>query len=242
MVPLAQSILADSFPPAKRGQAFALFGVAVVVAPVVGPTLGGWLSDNLSWRWCFLINAPVGVVAMALIIALFHESAGARRGAPPPLDARRAGSIWSASRSSRPSSARSKSMLDRGLEDDWFASPFIVVVAAICALSFVTMIPWELSRRNPTIDIRMVAGRQFGACFLVMLAAGAILLATTQYMPQLVQQDFGYTATWAGLALSPGGARHHGDDVRRRRAVEQGAAEISDRRRRRSSSRCRCIK
>jgi DHA2 family multidrug resistance protein len=204
MVPLAQSILADSFPPAKRGQAFALFGVAVVVAPVVGPTLGGWLSDNLSWRWCFLINAPVGVLAMALIGRLFHESAAyveARRRRLQEaggfdfvgfaLVATFLGSL--------------EVMLDRGLEDDWFASPFIVVVATICALSFASMIPWELSRRNPTIDIRMVTGRQFGACFVVMLAAGAILLATTQYLPQLVQQDFGYTATWAGLALTPGG-------------------------------------
>src|ERR1700745_1123125 len=78
MVPVAQSILADSFPPAKRGQAFALFGVAVVVAPVVGPTLGGWLSDNVSWQWCFLINAPVGVLAIALISILLRESDAAR--------------------------------------------------------------------------------------------------------------------------------------------------------------------
>ena len=96
-------------------------------------------------------------------------------------------------------------MLDRGLEDDWFASSFIVGVAIVCALAFVLMIPWEMSRPNPMIDVRMVATRQFGACFLVMLATGAILLATTQFLPQLVQQDFGYTATWAGLVLSPGG-------------------------------------
>ena len=96
-------------------------------------------------------------------------------------------------------------VLDRGLEDDWFASTFIVTFSVICALAFVLMIPWEMSRRNPMIDLRMVATRQFGACFLVMLATGAILLATTQFLPQLVQQNFGYTATWAGLLLSPGG-------------------------------------
>ena len=94
-------------------------------------------------------------------------------------------------------------MLDRGLEDDWFGSSFIVRVATVCALAFVLMIPWEMTRKNPMIDIRMVASRQFGACFLVMLATGAILLATTQFLPQLVQQNFGYTATWAGLVLSP---------------------------------------
>ena len=96
-------------------------------------------------------------------------------------------------------------MLDRGLEDDWFASKFILKAAVVCVLAFSLMIPWEISRRNPMIDLRMVATRQFGACFLVMLATGAILLATTQFLPELVQQDFGYTATWAGLVLSPGG-------------------------------------
>jgi DHA2 family multidrug resistance protein len=96
-------------------------------------------------------------------------------------------------------------MLDRGLEDDWFDSNFIIAVAAICALAFVLMIPLEVSRRDPIIDLRMVGTRQFGACFVVMLATGAILYATTQFLPQLVQQDFGYTATWAGLVLSPGG-------------------------------------
>ena len=96
-------------------------------------------------------------------------------------------------------------VLDRGLEDDWFGSPFIITFTVISALAFVLMIPWGLTRANPIIDLRMVATRQFGACFLVMLATGAILLATTQFLPQLVQQDFGYTATWAGLVLSPGG-------------------------------------
>ncbi|RRB96826.1 EmrB/QacA family drug resistance transporter, partial [Escherichia coli] len=89
--------------------------------------------------------------------------------------------------------------------DDWFGSSFIIASAAICAIAFVLMIPWEMTRRNPMIDLRLVATRQFGASFLVMLATGAILLATTQFLPQLVQQDFGYTATWAGLGLSPGG-------------------------------------
>src|SRR6516164_9436697 len=199
MVPVAQSILADSFPPAKRGQAFAVFGVAVVVAPVVGPTLGGWISDNWSWQWCFLINAPVGVLAMALIAVLLREP---KRQQPQQrgygfdvigfiLVATFLGAL--------------EVVLDRGLEDDWFASTFIVTFSVVCAVAFVLMIPWEMSRRDPMIDLRMVATRQFGASFLVMLATGAILLATTQFLPQLVQQDFGYTATWAGLLLSPGG-------------------------------------
>jgi MFS transporter, DHA2 family, multidrug resistance protein len=204
MVPVAQSILADAFPPSKRGQAFAVFGVAVVVAPVVGPTLGGWLSDNISWEWCFLINAPVGVFAMAMISLVLHEPKAARARSQDAGSQDRnfdlIGFLLVAT-----FLGALEVVLDRGLEDDWFSSSFIITFAVICALAFVLMIPWELSRRNPVVDLRMVASRQFGACFLVMLATGAILLATTQFLPQLVQQDFGYTATWAGLLLSPGG-------------------------------------
>jgi MFS transporter, DHA2 family, multidrug resistance protein len=201
MVPVAQSILADAFPPEKRGQGFALFGVAVVVAPVAGPTLGGWLADNLSWRWAFMINAPVGLITMALIALVLREPEAAtaqRRRHWERFDA-----VGFALVATFLGSL--ELMLDRGLEDDWFGSIFIVGVAVVCVLAFVLMIPWEVSRRNPAIELRMVATRQFGACFLVMLATGAILFATTQFLPQLVQQDFGYTATWAGLVLSPGG-------------------------------------
>jgi MFS transporter, DHA2 family, multidrug resistance protein len=198
MVPVAQSILADSFPPAKRGQAFALFGVAVVVAPVVGPTLGGWLSDNVSWEWCFLINVPVGLFAMAAIALVLREPRVAHAAGQSRFDV--VGFVLIAT-----FLGALEVVLDRGLEDDWFGSSFIVTFAIICGLAFVLMIPWELNHRNPAVDLRMVASRQFGACFVVMLLTGAILLATTQFLPQLVQQDFSYTATWAGLVLSPGG-------------------------------------
>jgi MFS transporter, DHA2 family, multidrug resistance protein len=199
MVPVAQSILADSFPPEKRGQAFALFGVAVVVAPVIGPTLGGWISDNWSWQWDFLINVPVGVLAMGLIAVLLRE--------PKREQARQQGHGFDVIGFVLVATflGALEVVLDRGLEDDWFASPFIVTFSIICAAAFVLMIPWEIRHRNPMIDLKMVATRQFGAAFVVMLATGAILLATTQFLPQLVQQNFGYTATWAGLLLSPGG-------------------------------------
>ena len=204
MVPVASSILVDAFPPAKRGQAFALFGVAVAVAPVVGPTLGGWLSDNVSWHWVFLINGPVGVITIALMALVLREPDAA---VEERLKWRRqkegfdvVGFVLVAT-----FLGALEIVLDRGLEDDWFASSFITTVAIVCALAFVLMIPWEMTRRNPAIDIRMVATRQFGACFLVMLATGATLLATTQFLPLLVQQDFGYTATWAGVMVSPGG-------------------------------------
>jgi MFS transporter, DHA2 family, multidrug resistance protein len=202
MVPVAQSILADAFPAEKRSQGFALFGVAVVVAPVVGPLLGGWLADNYSWRWAFLINAPVGLITMGLIAAVLREPASpaAQRQRQPGDGFDIGGFVLVAT-----FLGAIELTLDRGLEDDWFGSNFIVGVAVVCALAFVLMIPWEISRRNPAVDLRMIATRQFGACFLVMLATGALLFGTTQFLPQLVQQDFGYTATWAGLVLSPGG-------------------------------------
>ncbi len=197
MVPVSQSILAASFPPSKRGQAFALFGVAVVVAPVVGPALGGWLADNYSWRWCFLINGPVGLATIALIALLLP--------ADEPNQEQKArfdtvGFLLVAT-----FLGALEIVLDRGLEDDWFASTFIVAFTVICATAFVLMIPWEMSRRDPMIDVRMVGTRQFGACFVVMGATGAILYATSQFLPLLVQTDFGYTATWAGVLLTPGG-------------------------------------
>lgn len=202
MVPVSQSILVDTFPPAKRGQAFALFGVAVVVAPVVGPTLGGWLSDNVSWNWCFLINGPVGLFTITAIALLLR---GTRAQVEERLRRGDGGFDFVGFALVATFLGALEIVCDRGLEDDWFGSGFIVAVASICALAFLLMIPWEMTRRNPAVDIRMVATRQFGACFLVMMATGAILLATTQFLPQLVQQDLGYTATWAGLVLSPGG-------------------------------------
>jgi MFS transporter, DHA2 family, multidrug resistance protein len=204
MVPVSQSILANAFPPEKRAQGFTLFGIAVVVAPVVGPTLGGWIADNYSWQWCFLINGPVGVIAAGLISTLFRETAAAKADRERFVAQGRGFDFFGFVLVAAFLGAL-EIALDRGLIDDWFDSTFIVTTATVCALAFVLMIPWELSRPNPMIDIRMVATRQFGASFVVMLAAGAILLATTQFLPQLVQQNFGYTATWAGLVLTPGG-------------------------------------
>lgn len=199
MVPIAQSILADAFPPEKRGQAFALFGVAVVVAPVVGPTLGGWLSDNLSWHWSFLINGPVGLVTFALVAWVLPATPPAGRGeAGPRFDL--AGFVLVAG-----FLGALELVLDRGVIEDWFGSPLIVTCAAVSLVCFLLMIPWELTRADPLIDLRMFASRQFASCFVVMLATGGILIATTQFLPQLLQTYYGYTATWAGLVLSPGG-------------------------------------
>ena len=205
MAPLAQSILADSFPPAKRGQAFALYGVAIVVAPVIGPTLGGWLSDNASWHWCFLINGPIGVIALGLMYWLIEDSEAAKR---ERRDLRRKGvrfdlvgfllvALFLGSL---------EVVLDEGQRKDWFGTSTLMnVFGVLTVVSFCAMIPWLLTRKNPVIDLRLLNSRQFGSCFVVMLFTGAVLIATTQFIPQITQEYYGYTATLSGLVLGPGG-------------------------------------
>jgi DHA2 family multidrug resistance protein len=166
------------------------------VAPVVGPTLGGWIADNYSWQWNFLINGPIGIAAMALVYVLLREV--------EPGD-KRLRFDWVGFLLVATFLGSLEMVLDRGLVEDWFASGFIVTFSVICVLSFLALIPWEAAQKDPAVDVRMAATRQFGAALVVMLSTGAILYATTQFMPQLVQAQFGYTATWAGLVLSPGG-------------------------------------
>ena len=203
MVPLSQSILADSFPPEKRGQAFALFGLAIVVAPVVGPTLGGFLADNAGWEWCFLVNGPIGLLTLGSIWLVLPSTTIVEERRRLERYGMRFDLIGFLLVATFLGSL--EVILDRGQEDDWFGSRFIIVFAVVSVAALVLMVPWLVTRENPIIDIRMLAQRQFASCFVVMGLAGAILLATTQFLPLLVQQDFGYTATWAGLVLSPGG-------------------------------------
>jgi DHA2 family multidrug resistance protein len=178
--------------------------LVVVVAPAVGPTLGGWLSDNLSWHWCFLINVPVGLISLVLIYMIIPSSPEKQKererlwAKGPNFDI--VGFLLVAT-----FLGGLEVVLDRGQIDDWFGSSFIVTFAAISATALLIFLPWELNRPQPLIDIKMLTGRQFGTCFVILLETGALLIATTQILPQLLQEEFGYTATLAGLAISPGG-------------------------------------
>jgi MFS transporter, DHA2 family, multidrug resistance protein len=199
-----QAILADSFPPAKRGQAFAIYGVAVVVAPIVGPTLGGWITDTYSWHWVFLINVPMGLLSLFLVGALVGEPSGA--------EAERERLLRSGLRIDYVGFVlvaiglgSLEFVLDEGQRKDWFGSNLILGFALTSAFCLLALIPWELTRKEPIVDIRLLGRRQFGACFLVMLGTGAVLISTTQLLPQLLQNELGYTAMLAGLALSPAG-------------------------------------
>lgn len=204
MTPLAQSILADSFPPSKRGQAFALYGIAIVVAPVVGPTLGGWLSDNISWHWCFLINGPVGVVSLVLMTIMLQDPKSA---VEERKRLRREGVRFDVVGFVLVATflGALEVVLDEGQRKDWFSSNMIIFFASLSAIAFVLMIPWLLRHKNPAVDLRLFFSSQFSSCFLVMLATGAILISSTQFIPQIVQTNYGYTATLAGIALAPGG-------------------------------------
>ena len=199
-----QAILADTFPPEKRGQAFALYGVAVIVAPTVGPTLGGWITDNFSWHWIFFINVPIGLASLVLVYWLVDE--------PETLERERrqrlAGGLkvdWVGFALIAATLGCLEVVLDRGQIDDWFKSSFIVSFALLSGLFFLLFVPWELNQDEPIVELRLLFRRQFAMSFLVMLLVGAILFGSNQIMPQLLQTTFPYTAMLSGLAMMPGG-------------------------------------
>jgi MFS transporter, DHA2 family, multidrug resistance protein len=199
-----QAILADTFPPEKRGQAFALYGIAVIVAPTVGPTLGGWITDNFSWHWIFFINVPVGLVSLVLVHWFVDEPEILERERKERL----AGGLkvdWVGFILIAVTLGCLEVVLDRGQIDDWFKSGTIIVFSLISAISFLLFLPWEFLHKDPIVEVRLLIQRQFGMSFFVMLMIGAILFGSNQIMPQLLQTAFPYTAMLSGLAMMPGG-------------------------------------
>jgi MFS transporter, DHA2 family, multidrug resistance protein len=199
-VPIAQSIVATSFPSSKRGPAFALLNVSYAVAPMLGPTVGGWLSDNYGWPACFLVNGPVGTVSLVFCYLIIPEpkettETAVNRG---PFDF--TGFLLVAT-----FLGTLEVVLDRGLEYDWFGSKFIITFSVICGLAFVLMVPWVMTRGNAVVDLWLLMTRQFGIAFVIMMIQGATSICITQFLTLLLQQNFGYTGTWAGLVLLPGG-------------------------------------
>jgi DHA2 family multidrug resistance protein len=202
--PSSQAILADTFPPQQRGMALAFYGIAVVFAPAIGPAFGGWLTDNFSWRWVFLINVPISIVLFFLIGAMIED--------PPHLVAERA------ERRKRGIDIDYfgfgllavgigflQVVLDKGQEDDWFSSGFIGASAAISLLALVSVVIWELSREDPIVDLGLLRNRNFAIANILMFMLGFVLLGSTTLLPQYVQELLGYTAVDAGLVISPGG-------------------------------------
>ncbi|HLY40385.1 MAG TPA: DHA2 family efflux MFS transporter permease subunit [Terracidiphilus sp.] len=198
--PSEQSILADTFPPQKRSMAFAVYGVAVVTAPVLGPTFGGWIVDNFTWRWIFFLNIPVGIISLLLTNRIVED--------PPYLAEirRRRESIdyWGLGLLIVAIGAL-QIMLDKGQEDDWFGSRFIctLFITAVIGLS---LFFWrELSIQHPVLDLRLFGRRNVGMTQLVMFMVGVALYSSTVLIPQFLQEIMGYSARQAGMAVSSGG-------------------------------------
>ena len=198
--PSEQAILADTFPPAKRGMAFAVYGMAVVTAPAIGPTLGGWITDNFTWRWIFFINIPVGILSILLTSRLIQD---------PPYFRRRKRSETHIDYIGLGFVALGlgtlQVVLDKGQREDWFESNFIVILSVIAALSLIFVIFWEWKQKDPIIDLHLFRDRTFGISNLLMFMLGFALLGSTLLLPLFSQTLLGYTAQQAGLALMPGG-------------------------------------
>jgi DHA2 family multidrug resistance protein len=200
MQPMAQAIMADSFEPQKRGQAFALYGLVAVLAPSIGPTLGGWITDNYSWRWIFFINIPVGILAFFLVSRLVDD--------PPWIKADRSrlrhmdylGLSFLAI-----AMGGLQIMLDKGEENAWFASGFIRFFAILFIGGMIALVWWELRHKNPIINLRLFRYKNFAICCFLMALVGGVLNANTVLQPQFMQQLLGWNATTAGLALTAGG-------------------------------------
>src|SRR5580693_3746631 len=200
--PSEQAILNDTFPLAKRGMAFAVYGIAVVVAPTIGPWLGGYITDNFSWRWIFYINIPVGIISLILTYFLVSDPPYMKRSSLKEgfrIDYIGIGLISLGLGSMQ-------IILDKGQREDWLSSNFIRVFAVLMVIGIVAGIIWELREKHPVVDLKMLKDRNFAIATTAMFFLGFVLYSSTVLIPQLLQQLLGYSAEMAGLALSPGGA------------------------------------
>lgn len=196
--PTQQAIIVDAFPPEKRGAAFALTGLTMIVAPILGPTLGGFITDNFSWRWIFFMNVPVGVLAFMLVGRMVQDPAHAQAKGLVSIDyiglslvALGLGAL--------------QMMLDKGQQEDWFSSHFIVFFAVVSAICLVAAVFWMLRQEDPVIDLRLLAKPSFSMSCIMIFFMGLCLYASSALLPILVQAEYGYDAMTAGLLLSPGG-------------------------------------
>src|ERR1700721_2176302 len=197
--PMAQAILGDTFPPEKRGLAFALYGVTAICAPAIGPTLGGWITDTYSWRWVFYINVPVGALALFLVYQLVED--------PPYLGRAKkklAGFDFIGFSLLTVGVGALQIVLDKGQEDDWFGSYFITTLVVVAVVGLVSLVIWEWFHKEPIVDVRLFKNFNFATSSLMFLMLGMALFSSTVLMPQLLQTLMGYTAQKAGMVLSAG--------------------------------------
>jgi DHA2 family multidrug resistance protein len=198
--PMAQAILADTFPPEKRGLAFALYGITAIMAPTIGPTLGGWITFNYSWRWIFFINIPVGIVTW-LLVRRFVED-------PPYLQKLKKAGVkldYVGIALLTLGVGALQILLDKGQEDDWFGSRFITTLIITSAVCLISLVVWEWFAKTPIIDVKMFKSFNFAGASLMMFMLGILLFSSLVLMPQFLQTLLGYTSELAGFALSAGG-------------------------------------
>jgi DHA2 family multidrug resistance protein len=196
MIPLSQTLLLSSYPPAKAGTALALWGMTTLVAPVVGPLLGGWITDHIRWPWIFYINVPVGLVAAAITWSIYHRRETPTRKLPIDGVGLALLVLWVGSL---------QLMLDKGHELDWFHSTEVVVLAVVAGLGFAVFLAWELTDAHPVVDLRLFARRNFAYGALTLSVAYGLFFGNVVLLPLWLQQWVGYTATWAGMAMAPVG-------------------------------------
>src|SRR5580693_3199921 len=198
--PMAQAILADTFPPEKRGLAFALYGITAIMAPTIGPTLGGWITFNYSWRWIFFINIPVGILTW-LLVRRFVED-------PPYVAKLKSAGVkldYIGIALLTLGIGALQILLDKGQEDDWFGSQFITTLIVVATVCLISLVIWEWYQKAPIIDVRMFKSFNFASSSLMMFMLGISLFSSLVLMPQFLQTLLGYTSQLAGLALSAGG-------------------------------------
>jgi MFS transporter, DHA2 family, multidrug resistance protein len=198
--PSEQAILADTFPMEKRGQAFAVYGMAVVFAPAIGPTLGGWITDNINWHWIFFINIPVGILSLFFTSRLVED--------PPWLKEERRGGIkidYIGLSLLVTGIACCQFVLDKGQEADWFSSRTITALTCIGVPTLAAFFLWEWYSPNPIVDVRLLKNRNFGTAVSFSFILGMVLFGSTVLIPEFLQSSLGYTAERAGMALSPAG-------------------------------------
>ncbi len=196
MIPLSQTLLLSSYPSAKAGTALALWGVTTLVAPVVGPLLGGWITDNVSWPWIFYINVPVGLLSAGMTWAIYRKRETPIRKLPIDTVGLTLLVLWVGAL---------QLMLDKGKELDWFASDQIVILGLVALVSFIVFVVWELTDKHPVVDVRLFKGRNFAFGALALSVAYGLFFGNVVLMPLWLQQWMGYTATSAGMALAPVG-------------------------------------
>jgi MFS transporter, DHA2 family, multidrug resistance protein len=196
--PISQAVLLETFPEERRGAAMAAFGMGVVVAPIIGPTLGGWITDQWSWRWVFYINLPVGVIAFLIARAAIEDPPWASRQPRRAIDYLGFGLMTVGL-------GALQIMLDKGQQEDWFDSRLIAGLAVVSALALLGFAGRELTTREPIVDLRVFRDRNFSAGVVVMTVLGAVLYGTIALLPLYLQTLMGYSAVQSGLAVSPRG-------------------------------------